>query len=319
MLTMAELGSRNAKANVEDQNDELEQLRKMYKTEELTNATADIVVKRALRQLDQSKIMQGIQEQREGKVKNFDYVNARQRLNYAIESEKQQLAQLKAAQDHQRILRKTTVVTARLATDKADKKVNDLRADLDVFAVHAPADGVIYFGQLTGGSWQNSGPKALRVGEKAASGQVVMTLVRPSKMRLVVEVPEAKLNWIAPGSEAHVVPNALPDATVTAKCAEISPTPAKGDAGGGYQARFDVPAIDARVLPGMKATVRIDAGTAKDVLVVPVSAVSKGRVKVKEDGKDVWRDVVIGKSDSENVEIKQGLKEGELVVSKGGK
>jgi hypothetical protein len=55
------------------------------------------------------------------------------------------------------------------------------------------------------------------------------------------------------------------------------------------------------------------------VLVVPTSAVSKGRVKVKEDGKDVWRDVVIGKSDSDNVEIRQGLKEGDLVVSKGGK
>jgi multidrug efflux pump subunit AcrA (membrane-fusion protein) len=319
MLTMAELSTRNARSNVEDQNDELEQLRKMYKTEELTNATADIVVKRALRQLEQSKIMQGITEQREGKVKNFDYVNARQRLVFAIEQEKQQLAQLKATQEQQRILRKTAVVSARMAAEKAEKKLSELREDVEHFTVTASTDGVVYFGQISGGSWQNSGPKALRVGEKATAGQVVMTIARPGKMKLVADIPEAKLNWISPGSEARVVPTAMPDSTVTAKCADISPTASKGEGGQGYQAKFDLPTLDPRLTPGMKATVRIDAGTVNDVLIVPLTAVSKGRVKVKQDGKEVWRDVVIGKSDTDNVEIRQGLKEGDLVISKGGK
>jgi multidrug efflux pump subunit AcrA (membrane-fusion protein) len=319
MLTMAELSTRNSKANVEDQNDELEQLRKMYKTEELTNATADIVVKRALRQLEQSKIMAGISELREGKVKNFDYLTSRQRLVFSIESEKQQLAALKAAQEQQRILRKTAVASARMVVDKADKKVNELRADLEAMTVHAPSEGVVYFGQISNGSWQNSGPKAIRVGEKAQAGQVVMTLVRPGKLRLIADIPEAKLNWLAQGSEARVVPVALPEATVTARCADVSPTPSGRDGGQGFQARFDLPSADPKLLPGMKASVRIDAGTVSDVLVIPAGAVSKGRVKVKEDGKEVWRDVVTGKSDGDNVEIKQGLKEGELVVTKGGK
>ena len=60
--------------------------------------------------------------------------------------------------------------------------------------------------------------------------------------------------------------------------------------------------------------------SAARVLIVPVGCVSKGRVKIHStDGKDTWRDVVIGKSDGENVEIKQGLKEGELVLNKAGK
>src|SRR5206468_776794 len=51
MITSAQMQTRTAKAAVEDQQDELDQLKKMYKSEELTNATADIVVKRALRNL----------------------------------------------------------------------------------------------------------------------------------------------------------------------------------------------------------------------------------------------------------------------------
>src|SRR5689334_19221764 len=44
MLRMAELQVKMQKSQVEDQDDELDQLRKMYKTEDLTTATADIVI-----------------------------------------------------------------------------------------------------------------------------------------------------------------------------------------------------------------------------------------------------------------------------------
>ena len=69
----------------------------------------------------------------------------------------------------------------------------------------------------------------------------------------------------------------------------------------------------------MKVAVRIDAGTVRDALVVPVAAVSKGRVEVHADGKDVWREVVTGKSDGELIEIRQGLNEGDRVLAKAGK
>ncbi len=65
MITSAELQTRGAKAAVDDQQDELDQLKKMYKTEELTNATADIVVKRALRNLEISKVNQTMAEERD--------------------------------------------------------------------------------------------------------------------------------------------------------------------------------------------------------------------------------------------------------------
>jgi multidrug efflux pump subunit AcrA (membrane-fusion protein) len=319
MLKQAELGVRAARNNVEDQGDELDQLKKMYKTEELTNATADIVVKRAVRALELAKIQQGLSEAREGKVKEFDYTTTRQKLLFAIEAEKQKLAQLKAQQDAQRVLRKTALTTARLSADKAETKVNELKGDRDALTIHAPVDGMVFYGQLSQGTWTNSNPKLLRTAERVTAGQVLMTVAQPGKLRFVCDIPESKVNWIQAGAEARIIPVAVPEGACMAKCVDVAPNGGAREGSQAFQAQFELPPADAKIFPGMKASARIDAGEAKDVLVLPIGCVSKGRVKVHADGKDTWRDIVVGKSDGEMVEIRQGLKEGEQVMNKAGK
>jgi HlyD family secretion protein len=320
MLKQAELAVRATRNNVEDQNDELDQLKKMYKTEELTNATADIVVKRAVRALELAKIQQGLSEARETKVKEFDYTTTRQKFEFGIAQQKQALAQLKAQQDAQKVLRKTALTSARLAEERAETKDNELKADRDALTVHAPCDGVVLYGQLSQGSWQNSNPKSLRAGEKVSAGQVLMTIVQPGKLRFVCEIPESKLTWVHAGTEARIMPVAIPDAACSARCADIAPAGAAREGAQGFQAQFELASVDPKLVAGMKASAHVDAGEDKDVLVVPIGCVSKGRVKVhSDDDQDTWRDVVIGKNDGENVEIKQGLKEGEQVLNKPGK
>jgi multidrug resistance efflux pump len=206
MLKGAELNVRNAKNNVEDQDDELDQLKKMYKTEELTNATADIVVKRAVRNLELAKIREGMSEQSAEKVKQFNYQTDRQKLVFNIEKEKQEMAQLRATQDQQKALRQTTLTGAKLATDKAKLKLEELREDAAAFSTKAPFDGVVLYGQLQRGAWQNADPKLLRADDKISPAQVILTFVAPGKMRLMTDVPESKLGMVKPGLTAHVVP-----------------------------------------------------------------------------------------------------------------
>jgi len=73
------------------------------------------------------------------------------------------------------------------------------------------------------------------------------------------------------------------------------------------------------VFPGMGATVRIEAGLAENVLVVPVTAV-QGAVQqgnvwvVGEDGTQEERAVTLGLTDGELVEVRDGLSEGEQVL-----
>ncbi|WP_116450363.1 efflux RND transporter periplasmic adaptor subunit [Blastococcus litoris] len=94
--------------------------------------------------------------------------------------------------------------------------------------------------------------------------------------------------------------------------------PAPGaPAGGGTTARCAVPA-GVTVFAGMGATVRVQAGTAEDVLVVPITAV-QGSVQtgnvwvVGEDGTEEQRAVTLGLTDGEQIEVREGLAEGEQV------
>lgn len=96
-----------------------------------------------------------------------------------------------------------------------------------------------------------------------------------------------------------------------------APAPA-GPGGGGTTARCAVP-TGVTVFAGMGATVRVQAGTAEDVLVVPITAV-QGSVQtgnvwvVGEDGTEEQRPVGLGLTDGDQIEVREGLAEGEQVL-----
>jgi hypothetical protein len=106
MLTSAELQVKVSRANVEDQEDELDQLKKMYKGEDLTSQTADIVLKRSVRQLDVSKTLSKMNEERSEKTESHSYPIARQGIQDSLELSKQRLESLKVSQALAAVLRK---------------------------------------------------------------------------------------------------------------------------------------------------------------------------------------------------------------------
>ena len=312
LLTNAELQTKLAKAGVEDQSDELDQLKKMYKSEELTNATADIVVKRALRNLDVSKISQTMAEQREDKTRQFEYDQQRQKYVFGIDQQKNTLAQLKATQAQSKVNRKTALDASNQALKAAQKKLDDLKSDAAFFSVKAPFDGIVYYGELTSAGWQNSGPKALRVGEKVTAGQVVMTLYVPGKLRVIADIPESRVLSISKGAKARVVPLSNSEATTEGTCGAIVPVGIPKDNAQSFQMPVELAKVDEKLAPGEKASVQIQLPEVKDVLIVPSKSVEHGRVKLKNDE---WRDVITGVFDDDNVEIKSGLKEGDSLSS----
>jgi multidrug efflux pump subunit AcrA (membrane-fusion protein) len=260
-----------------------------------------------------------MQEAREAKVKSFDYGVARQKLLFAIEQQKQALAELVARQQQQSTVRRTSLVSAQVAADKAQQKVDELRDDLEAFEFDAPFDGIAYAGEFLQGRWKDANPRLLREDEKLPAGQVIMTLIPKDKLRFVLEVPEDKLRWISAGLKVQVIPTGLPDASSTATCGDLPPAGVMRE----REQFFLIPAaldtVDPRLRPGQKATARIDLNLT-DVLVVPVTAVSKDRVKiVGPDGESRWQGVVTGATDGEMIEIYSGLKEGDEIFTRASK
>ena len=312
MLAQTELQVKLSKANAEDQDDELEQLRKMYKSEELTSETADIVVKRALRQLEVAKLSSQMSEERAEKVEAHSYAIAKQAVLDALEQSRQRLAMLKVAQAQAAVLRKAALTTARLAASQSEKKLADLKKDQELFTIKAPTDGVVMYGYASSGSWVGADPKTMRVGEKLTANQTVLTLFAPGDLKVELTLPEAQSAWVKSGAKADVKPVAFPELNYAGKCAEPAVKP--GSTGLGFYTTIAVDDVDPRVVPGMKASVRVSGGDVENVLLVPTSAVANGKVWVRKDGQETEREVVTGRSEGKMIEIVKGLSEGEEVL-----
>jgi len=319
MLATADLQVKQAQHAVEDQSDELDQLHKMYHDEELTSATADIVVKRSVRALEQSKIMLKMQEERRDKIKAFDYPIEMAKVTDAARQAHQQLDAWKINMQMSAASRKAALIASRLSVDQATRHLDDVKEDAAQFSIRSPMDGTVVYGQITEGVWLGGEPRTLRPGEKINAGGVLMRVYTPGKMIVRLPLLEGQDFWVEPGMKAKVVPVALPQTSYEATCEQPEPYAHTNPQPFGFEATLKLPDVDRHLIPGMKAAVHIQAAKLENVLLIPLGAVTAGKVTVEKDGKDEERDVVLGKSDGQNVEVRNGLNEGEQVLMPGGK
>ncbi|WP_324273310.1 hypothetical protein [Blastococcus brunescens] len=149
---------------------------------------------------------------------------------------------------------------------------------------------------------------------------VTATLTQAEQFRLLT--PPATAEVEVQGGPAPFTCTALALGVPAAgETPDVPSTPDMGGAGGtggGTTARCAVPA-GVTVFAGMGATVRVQAGTAEDVLVVPVTAVQgtvqSGNVWVlADDGTEEQRPVTLGLTDGDQIEVREGLTEGEQVL-----
>lgn len=320
MQQIADLQAKQAEDIANDQNDELEQLRKMYKDEELTTDTADIVLKRAIRSLDRAKVTSKMMADRRDKTKSFDYAMNRQRVVDSAAGAKHSLDGAKAAAAQAKVSRETALVGARLQVEQLTKRLNELKEDAENFSFKAPFAGSVAYGLLHEGMWLGGDPKTLKPGEKVALNQVILRVFTPGQLRVNLIVPEAQAFWVENAMKAKVTPAVMTQTSYMASASTVELVPRGNPPSMGFQVALDPGEVDRRLVPGMKAHVYLDCGGAEDVVIVPVAAVAANTVKVRGKNGDVTeRNVVTGKSDGQNVEIRKGLKEGEEVILPGKK
>lgn len=313
ILLEAAEGVKNIKANVEDQQDELDQLKKMYKTDDLTTDTADIVVKRAVRNLENLKIAEKIQEESADKTVKVTYEARKLQVQESAQQADEQLEGLKIAQEQGRVFRETGLATTTAAADAADEQLAHLKADKQKLEVTAPMDGIVLYGQLVGGAFQGGDEHALREGEHVAAGQVLMTLYQPGKLRLHLDLPEAKFFAIHPGDKAIASPVAYSEEKIEATCDKSPAAPIATQQGPQYNLTATCRKVDGRLSPGMRANVKVDVRDSDVAILAPKSAVADGYVWVKTDDGMEKRHVTIGKSDENHVLIQNGLSDGEQI------
>lgn len=149
----------------------------------------------------------------------------------------------------------------------------------------------------------------------------IIHLIDPTSMELNVQVDEADIASVSPGQRAIIELDALPSLQLDGKVDSISLLPflEAGVIVYDVKIKFDVAEISG-LRAGMSATADIITAERNNALLVPERAVkedSQGRsiVEVLSNGQIEQRTVVTGISDGLQIEIVDGLEEGEIIKS----
>jgi cobalt-zinc-cadmium efflux system membrane fusion protein len=196
---------------------------------------------------------------------------------------------------------------------KSDAQIDALESaqSIDPSAtLSAPIAGVVVDRQVGPGQYLQAG-----------SGTPVFTIADPSNVWLLANVREADSGLVHVGQTVEVHVLAYPERTFAARisyvAALLDPVTHR------LPVRADIDNRDAALKPEMFATFRILTGDATQSPAVPESAVvyegSAAHVWVTSgDGLLAYRAIRIGRSNQGLVEVVDGLKPGERIVTKGG-
>jgi multidrug resistance efflux pump len=319
LVEQAELNVQMNRDRAKDQEEELDQLRKMYKSEELTNATAEIVVRRAERSLAQTRIFLRMAEEDATVVKTVKHPQQRRQHQHTLDQAKGALATLRSAHALSKVQREVELAKAKAAVEQQEDQLGKLKRDLEAFTFRAPFDGRVFYGEYQQGQWPmaEQSAKMLRPGEKLQPGQVLLTLCG-ARTRVRADLPESEYFDVAAGQAVEVRPAALPDLKAPATAREKTAVALQKPPSVAFALLVDLREPRTDLLPGMKAKVVLLGKELKDVVLVPAKAVAaaegKHSVQVSKDGKHEAREVTVGKTDGKFVHVKTGLQPGEKVV-----
>lgn len=309
-----------AQTALENEQEELRQLEKMYRDNDLREETEEIVLRRQRRVVEVAQL-------------NLDRVTARHEWvmaetyplflrNYPRSYPRlvwQQDAETETRPLEQRIS-EILFRQAEVNLEQAEKRFQELEADGKSLAIHAPRDGYIYYGSFAEGTWENYArikPQMLE-GESVQANRPIMTIVGSSELVLHGNVAEKDFSKVLTGQKGFFVPNAFPEAEFPVKLTSLSEIPV---AAGTFAAVLSVESGGElpKVYPGMRGKVTLASIRKSNALMVPETAVGRNDamqrcVYILKDGTPQQRVVKIGRTADKKMEILDGLESGMEIV-----
>ncbi len=315
-IAQAELGLQAQGDRVQEQADELEQLEKMYKSDDLIEDTEEIVLKRARRSLDRARRYLDLARDHNRTFLEVELPDQEKNLEMDASQRREDLASWKAGSQYDLDLAGLALDKARDDLGRQKSRLGQLRQDVDHLRVVAPTDGYAVPGRFQDGKWQDVGAmtRLLSSGGSVKPGQVLYTIFTRGDVRLETAVAEKDLDKLRTGLACEVVPAIAPELTLPGKVESVVPVVQ----GGQVSVVVALTATDTRLVPGGSAKAKITWQHEEAALTVPASAIrtkdGRSTVWVVEDGKPVPHEVKVGeKGDDGRVRILDGLTEGQVV------
>jgi HlyD family secretion protein len=318
----AEFQMKSSKNFLEYAMEELKQLEKMYKADDIKEETEEIILRRQRDTVEAARNNAMNAEKRSADTLGYDIprreltmkdANERAQINW----EKTKITMPAGLKMKQLAFEKTKHERA-----KANERYENMKADrAKMAALKAPTDGIVYYGKATKGNWNSSSAegKLVQHGMPISNDEVIMTIVKPGKLAVRSTVEEKDRPLIKAGQSVKVTPTSMPDRKLAGTVESIANVPL----GASFDLRLKLEGAVEDLVPGMTCSVKIKAYSKDDALTLPASAVSVD--DADEDQYVVYlpgsenkpatkQPVKIGKRSGDKVEILDGLKEGAVVL-----
>lgn len=314
----ANLSLKYVKFYVEYAEEELVQLKKMYKANDLTEETERMILRR------QQHAVERAQAYYQSAVIERDYL-FKFALPYKEKALKDDQARSTLLLEKARktlspwLVQKQTAL-AKMRHDFAAEsdRLAKLRKDLAAMTITAPMNGVVYHGRFHQGNWTvaESVETRLMPGATVQPDKVLLTVVMPRATEVHLSIDEKEVHLLKADLKGTARLPAHPDRKLAVRVASVSAAPT---APGKFAAVVKVDAADADLVPGLACNVKFVPYAKKDALTVPVKCIDEEGDKdvvhvLLPNGKHETRVVTVGRSDGTHTEILAGLREQEEVL-----
>jgi HlyD family secretion protein len=310
------LSLRMSEVRLEGEIEELKQLEKMYKADDLTENTEEIILKRQREMVKASEI--GLEMAKLAHKRSLEVELPREAVTLEREAT---AAAISLAENEQNLprnleLKRIALEDARVAAKRSAEALAALQAEKDLFVLKAPSSGYFYYGSMQDGRWVvGETTKALTPFAPVAVKRPFAVLVPANaKMLLETTVEESMVRALKPEIKGFASMTGRAEVSFPVTVTSVAKTP-------GLDGRYRV-TLSAEypssipLAAGMTATVQLTAYEAKSAIAVPTGALQatsdggwevdagdKGKIAVKRGW--TWG----GK-----VEILSGLTSGQAIV-----
>ncbi|MCK9422923.1 MAG: efflux RND transporter periplasmic adaptor subunit [Bacteroidales bacterium] len=198
------------------------------------------------------------------------------------------------------------VEDARLFAKKSEADVVSLKKQLDNAAIKAPIQGTIV-------------KRMIETGSLVMPGAPVAEIVDISRLKFVANLTESEAVLIRVGQKATISSSIYPGINYQGVVVSVG---VKADEARRFPVEIELVNESRHPLKaGMFGTAGFGSGMERECLTIPrrsiIGSIKDPKVYVVEGNRSILRSIRIGSADDKQVEVLDGLKEGEIIVTAG--
>jgi hypothetical protein len=294
-----------AQFNVDYEQEELDQLEKMYEADDLTEETEEIILKRQRAIVDFVRFNYEQTKLYRDEILDVRIPRNDIQIKESLEKVALELAKAQSALAIDLNRARYELEQLKQARVKSLDRHAKLLADRGLMELKAPSDGIVYYGECEDGNWSDMATmiSKLKPEQTAPTDAVLMTVLERRPLEVLAQVSEDDRPNIKVGQATRVVPPSEGAPSLAAQVKQVSAVPV---AAGKFAVVVQITQneLPEWIAAGVTCKAKVNVYDKADALVVPTKAIQTD--EHDEELKYVWivdPDKPAAKAERRNVKL----------------